>query len=98
MLNKYAAGLCRKAIELFSGERAKTHGPVRENHKNIALLWNAYLGEKRGRDIDEHDALLMLALLKIARTKSGTENLDDYIDAVAYMALAGEVRAGADHD
>lgn len=98
MPNEYAADICQKATELFSGERAKTYGPVRENHKNIASLWGAYLGDKPGCVMDEHDVLIMLALMKIARTKSGSGTADSYVDGVAYIALAGEVRAGADHD
>jgi hypothetical protein len=33
----------------------------------------------------------MMALLKIARTKSGTANSDDIVDAIGYWALGEEV-------
>jgi hypothetical protein len=33
----------------------------------------------------------MMALLKIARTKSGSVNIDDWIDGSGYLACAGEV-------
>tara|TARA_R110002153_G_scaffold266354_1_gene429599 strand:+ start:2781 stop:2891 length:111 start_codon:yes stop_codon:yes gene_type:complete len=32
-----------------------------------------------------------MALLKIARAKNGTFNLDDFIDGAGYMALAGDL-------
>jgi hypothetical protein len=35
----------------------------------------------------------MMALLKIARTKLGKRTSDTYIDASAYMAIAGEIEA-----
>jgi len=34
----------------------------------------------------------MLALLKVARTKFGNPTEDTYIDAAAYMAIAGECK------
>ena len=40
----------------------------------------------------------MMALLKVARTQTGAFNLDDFVDAAGYCALAaemmGEPRAG----
>ena len=35
---------------------------------------------------------MMMALLKIARTKTGSPNKDDLIDGAAYLAIAGELR------
>jgi hypothetical protein len=31
-----------------------------------------------------------MVLLKLARTKAGQHNVDDYIDACGYSAIAGE--------
>jgi hypothetical protein len=33
----------------------------------------------------------MMALLKIARTQAGHHNIDDYVDACGYSAIAGEI-------
>jgi len=46
-----------------------------------------------GSLIDAHDVAIMMALLKIARTKLGKRTSDTYIDASAYMAIAGEIEA-----
>ena len=34
----------------------------------------------------------MMALLKVARTKFGRPTSDTYVDAAAYMAIAGECK------
>lgn len=85
--------LCAKAAELVGGDRAKTHGDKVENHRNIAALWNAYLGWRLddGHKLTPRDVALMMALLKIARTKTGGHNPDDYIDLAGYAGVAGEI-------
>lgn len=84
-----AADICAKAAEIVSGDREKTHGDKVENHANIAALWTAY----KGFEITAHDVALMMALLKIARTKAGDSNPDDYVDGAGYMACAAEIRS-----
>ena len=77
-----------EAFKLVSTDRATAHGPSKENHENIARLWDAYL-----HNIDHvtaHDVANMMELLKIARRKTGVHNDDDYIDAAGYAAVAHE--------
>ena len=76
------------ARELVTGPRAKTYGDKIRNHANIGKLWSAYLD----KEITAHDAAVMLALLKVARTKFGQPTEDTYVDAAAYMAIAGECK------
>ena len=38
----------------------------------------------------------MMALLKVARTKFGAPTADTYVDAAAYMAIAGECKHEGD--
>ena len=76
------------AKELVTGPRAKTYGDKIRNHANIGKMWSAYLD----KEITAHDAAVMLALLKVARTKFGNPTEDTYIDAAAYMAIAGECK------
>tara|TARA_B100001939_G_scaffold57883_1_gene47030 strand:- start:391 stop:657 length:267 start_codon:yes stop_codon:yes gene_type:complete len=76
------------AKQLISGPRAKTYGDKVINHGNIAKLWSAYID----KELTAHDAAVMLALLKVARTKFGNPTTDTYIDAAAYMAIAGECK------
>jgi hypothetical protein len=86
-----AVDLISRAGELVGGDRAQTHGDKHRNFANIAALWNAYLTAKNGAAIDASDVGIMMTLLKIARTQSGTPNVDDWIDAVGYIACSGEI-------
>ena len=86
-----AVALTEKAGELVGGDRAKTHGDKHRNFANIAALWNAYLAGNNDREISASDVGFMMALLKIARTQSGVFNEDDMVDAIGYIACAGEI-------
>ena len=77
-----------EAIRLSGTDRQKDYGDKVDNHNNIARLWSAYLDIK----IEAHDVALMMALLKIARTKLGAVSKDTYIDMAAYSAIAGEIK------
>ena len=79
--------ILQQAEKLVNGDRDKTHGNKLENHNNIALLWSAYLEI----DITAKKVAILMALLKLARTKEGEHNIDDYVDACGYSAIAGEL-------
>ena len=91
-----ASEICLHAAELVDGDRAKQHGPKRANWANIAGLWNAYLGARLCKRLSPLDCLLMMVLLKVARTRLGKHNADNYVDMTAYGAIAGEIASG-DH-
>lgn len=88
-----AVDLIARAGELVGGDRAATHGDKHRNFANIAALWNAFIAAKNGAALDASDVGHMMALLKIARTQSGLMNDDDAIDAIGYIACAGEIAA-----
>lgn len=77
-----------EATRLVGNDRQKDYGDKTENHNNIAKLWSAYLDV----EISAHDVALMMALLKMARTKLGAVSKDTYIDMSAYSAIAGEIK------
>ena len=83
-----------KAAELVNGGRQETHGDTKVNHETIAEFWNIYLDDKLKpmAAITCDDVATMMALLKISRSTQGEVNMDDYIDAAAYMAIAGELK------
>lgn len=87
-----AADICAKAAEIVAGDREATHGQKVSNHENIADMWNAYLGDQLVHPIDPHQVAMMMACLKIARTKLGAFNPDDYIDLAGYAGCAAEIR------
>jgi hypothetical protein len=79
-----------KAAELVGGDRAKTYGDIYQNHKNISMLWNAYL-----YNIDEmspEDVANLMELMKIGRRKTGVFSADNYVDGAGYAAVALECR------
>ena len=83
-----AKRVLEQALDLVSGDRADAHGPIWENHNNIAMLWNGYLYNKDY--LLAADVANMMELLKIARRKLGALNEDDYIDGAGYAAVALE--------
>ena len=83
-----------KAKDIVSTDRELTHGNKKINHDNIAKMWSAYLD----RDISGRDVASMMVLLKVARTKAGSHNTDDYIDMVGYSSIAGELSEGETND
>lgn len=82
---------------MVSSDRAKTHGDKLINHQNIARLWTAYLRNEGLIDapdiVDAHQAAMLLALLKVARTSAGSHNPDNYVDLAGYAGCAGEIAA-----
>ena len=80
--------ILEKANKLVSKDREKDYGDKVKNHENISKLWSAYKDIK----ITAHDVAIMMALLKVARTKLGAVSEDTYIDMSAYGAIAGEIK------
>lgn len=90
-----SAEIAGNAAALLGGDRARTHGDKRTNHENIAALWNAYLDRRANKGpLTGAEVATMMVLLKVARTLAGSHNLDDYVDAVGYAAIAGELAEG----
>ena len=83
-----------KAAELINGGRQETHGDTKTNHEQIAEFWNIFLDGKLkpAEAITSDEVATMMALLKISRSQRGKKNVDDYVDAAAYMAIAGELK------
>lgn len=78
--------ILQEARTLTASPRAAAYGSKRENHDNIARLWSAYLDYP----INMEQVAIMMALLKIARTKTGKVR-DNFVDGAAYIAIAGEL-------
>ena len=83
-----------KALELTCGDRNKAYGPPFMNLSACAMLWTAYLSAKHVDDISltAEDVAWMMTLLKMTRAFHGEMHGDNYIDAAAYSAIAGECR------
>jgi hypothetical protein len=69
-------------------ERSRTHGHYDLTILRASKLWSDYLE----RDIDPMDVSICMALLKIARIMEARGHHDDnFVDLVAYSAIAGEL-------
>jgi hypothetical protein len=88
-----ASEILTHAAHIVSGDRAAQHGPKERNHQNIADHWNAYLTGRLDQPLTALDVALMMAELKIARTKAGAgrTNRDNYVDGGGYFGVAGEI-------
>ena len=78
-----------QAAECVCKDREEQYGTPEDSFSLIAALWNAYLGD---RVTDAHDVAMMMALLKIARARTGKPKADNYIDLAGYAACAGEIK------
>ena len=85
--------ILEKTKKLVSESRHDKHGDKVINHENISRLWTSYLQNKFKLNLVllPEDVACLMTLLKLARTQAGKFNLDDYIDAAGYAAIAGEI-------
>jgi hypothetical protein len=75
--------ILKKAADLISGERAKTHGEYTRLHTRISDLWSSYLKI----NLTASQVAFCMVLVKVARDEIGQPNPDDGLDASAYTAL-----------
>lgn len=81
------ADILDRAKAIVTGEREKQYGKPEDNFAIIAELWGTYTGYK----FSPVDVAMMMALLKIARIKTGVGTVDSFVDLAGYAACAGEI-------
>ena len=81
------ADILDRAKAIVTGEREKQYGKLEDNFAIIAELWGAYTGYK----FSPVDVAMMMALLKIARIRTGVGTVDSFVDLAGYAACAGEI-------
>jgi|TARA_R110000751_G_scaffold2492_3_gene13527 hypothetical protein len=79
-----------EAQRLINTERQDVYGPALENHQDICRMWQVVIDRCDGR-LKPHHVAMMMALLKISRIARTENHLDSFVDAAAYIALAGEM-------
>lgn len=77
----------KKAHECVCGQREQDYGKPEDNFKGIAGLWSAY----KGVEFTAGDVAMMMALLKVARIRTGTGTADSFVDLAGYAACAAEI-------
>lgn len=90
-----------EAAEKCVCEGEEQYGPAENNFTLIAALWEIYINAKcvsrsARVDISPDDVAMLMALLKIARTVTGTPKADNYVDLAGYAACAGEIAVGGE--
>lgn len=86
--------ILKTASDLVNGDRAKDYGPAKKNHEDIAAGWSIILGTP----VNAHQVARCMAWLKIARLSKTDTHIDSYVDAAAYIALAGEIATEPEQD
>lgn len=81
------AAILDAAKKIVTGEREKQYGSPENNFAVIAEFWTTYIGHP----ISSEDVAIMMALLKIARIRSGNYKADSFVDGVGYLSLAAEI-------
>jgi hypothetical protein len=79
--------ILNEAIRLTSTDRQKNYGKPLINHQRIATIWSVILGA----EITPSQVALCMAGVKIARLVETPDHEDSFIDAAAYIAIAGEI-------
>lgn len=81
------ADILHEAERCVCGQREQDYGSPEDNFRIIADLWTAY----KCVNISPTDVAMMMALLKIARIKSGTGTKDSFVDLAGYAACGAEI-------
>ena len=92
-----------EAKKCVCGQREQDYGSPENNFNTIARLWNDYLAEDHNgvtvnKIIDAKDVAMMMALMKIARIKSGGGTGDSFVDLAGYAACGGEIHSNFQED
>lgn len=83
------AEILEQASFCVNGQRQQDYGSPEDNFGLIGQLWTVYTGHL----VTSKDVAMMMALLKIARIKTGRDKEDSFIDLAGYAACAGEIAA-----
>jgi len=88
-----------EAARLTSGDRNASYGDPFQNLHHMAAMVTAYLDGKYGmaHALDAEDMAWIMVMAKISRTVASAKD-DNYVDAAAYSAIAGECRRVLESD
>lgn len=86
------ANTLEKAKEIVCGHRENEYGSPEDNFKTIADFWSVY----KGVEFTANDVAMMMALLKIARIRTGIATDDSYVDLAGYAACGSEINSKTD--
>ena len=79
--------ILNEAKKCVCGQRKQDYGTPENNFRLIANLWRIYLEH----DVTALDVAMMMAMLKIARIRTGGGSGDSFVDLAGYAACGGEI-------
>ena len=74
--------------------RGDVYGTVRENHERIARIAT----EMSGKELKAVDVAMVLVAVKLSRIAQSPDHVDSYVDAINYLAFAGEFATDASEE
>jgi hypothetical protein len=83
-----------RAKQCVCGQRVNEYGSPEDNFQLIANLWSAY----KNTEFTAIDVAMMMALLKIARIKTGTATEDSFVDLAGYAACGADIASNNDNN
>ncbi len=79
-----------RATSLIENRSAEGRASPRDTHARVAALWSAYLGV----DLSDHDAAVLLMLMKVGRAAAAKQwDRDTADDCASYALIASSLHA-----
>ena len=78
-------------------DRQNTYGDAEDNFKVIANYWNIWLRQRGVLQetssicVNTTDVAMMCALIKVARTSSSPNHIDNWVDLAGYAICGGGI-------
>jgi hypothetical protein len=82
--------ILKAAIEAVT-DRGRKYGEPEDAFGRIAVLWNGWMGIRKGGDLTGVDVAIMMVLFKLGRIAGGVKHPDNFVDAAGYAACGGEL-------
>lgn len=84
-----ADDIMAEASCLLKEARQETYGDFWDNHRRVGVMWGEMLRLEEA--IAPDMVAIMMAIVKLSRIANDSTHTDNYIDATAYIAGAGEI-------
>lgn len=85
------AQFLKEVEKLVCTDRNVTHGDAEDNFRVIAQLWNVYIHNSKGTDLNNKDVAIMMCLFKVSRLMSNIDNMENWLDLAGYAACGGGI-------
>ena len=85
------AQFLKEVEKLVCADRNVTHGDAEDNFRVIAQLWNVYIHNSKGEELNNKDVAIMMCLFKVSRLMSNVDNLENWLDLAGYAACGGGI-------